>query len=254
MTAKTMYKAYLIAFVMIAGFFALGESAAFGAADCLQCHLELTQGKVVHPAMSMGCTFCHIGVDAANIPHAFSNSPKGLVSDIYSDTCFMCHLKSKFSPPTYSNIHAPVALGLCTQCHNPHRSDNPKLLVADIKILCFNCHDKDKFTKKKKVHSPVSKGLCRDCHVPHGNNNEALVMNKGNVLCRKCHPRVEKEPHAVTGFKLGGHPVRGKADPRRKGKTFECLSCHNAHSSDWGAMFRYQADTMYDMCGYCHSV
>ncbi|MDP2167022.1 MAG: cytochrome c3 family protein [Thermodesulfovibrionales bacterium] len=217
--------------------------------DCNMCHPDLSQGAVVHPAIGMGCRSCHSGIDASETPHKMTTAfPKGLSSET-ADVCYSCHDKAKFYAPT---IHAPVGIGICTACHNPHRSENEKLLVASKQTICFNCHDTAKFTGKKTVHDPVKAGLCLECHTAHASNNEYLIVSKGNILCRKCHPRVEKEAHAVVGFKAAGHPVRGKSDPRRKGKTFECLSCHSPHTSDWGRLFRYKAENPYELCIYCH--
>lgn len=48
-------------------------------ADCLQCHGDLAQGKSVHAAVAMGCSLCHTGVDARDIPHRITNkNSKGL--------------------------------------------------------------------------------------------------------------------------------------------------------------------------------
>jgi len=219
--------------------------------DCTMCHGDLTQGKVVHAAVSMGCTICHAGVDAKEIPHKFTtNFPKGLSSEI-AELCYNCHDKTKFYGPT---VHAPVGIGMCTACHNPHHSENEKLLIAGKEALCYNCHEQEKFSGKKIIHNPVRAGLCLECHLPHASANEYLAVNKGNLLCRKCHPRVEKEPHAIVGFSQMGHPLKGKSDPKRKGKTFECLSCHQPHTSDWGRLFRYKADSSYDLCLYCHEI
>lgn len=220
--------------------------------DCLTCHGELSQGKSVHPALlSGGCPSCHVGIDAAEVPHKITTQlPRGLSAE-GGELCYNCHDKAKF---VASSVHAPVGVGMCTSCHNPHRSDNDKLLIASLDTLCFNCHDKEKLTAKKSSHDPVKKGQCTSCHAVHVSNNEHLILKKGNILCRKCHPNVEKGSHAVTGFKASGHPLRGKEDPRRKGKTFECLSCHAPHSSDWGKLFRYKAETQFDLCIYCHDL
>lgn len=219
--------------------------------DCVVCHEELSSGKFVHSAIvnAGGCPSCHTGVDAKDIPHKFlTNTPKGLQAD-GGELCYACHDKTKFTAAT---IHAPVGVGLCTSCHNPHKSENEKLLIVEKQALCFNCHGGEKLTGLKSVHKPVKEGLCLECHAPHANNNLSLVIRKGNILCRKCHPLVEKRPHAVVAFKSVGHPLRGKADPKRQGKIFECLSCHLPHTSDWGKLFRYKADSTFDLCIYCH--
>lgn len=219
--------------------------------DCAGCHGDLASGKFVHTAIinGGGCPACHTGVDAKDIPHKFlTNAPKGLLAE-GGDLCYACHGRTKFSAAT---IHAPVGVGLCISCHNPHKSENKKLLIAEKQTLCFNCHEKEKLTGMKSTHKPVREGLCLECHDPHASNNLFLVLRKGNILCRKCHPTVEKSPHAVTALKTGGHPIRGKEDPKRPGKIFECLSCHLPHTSEWGKLFRYRAESTFDLCIYCH--
>lgn len=216
--------------------------------DCLMCHPDLSSGKSVHAAVNMGCAICHSGVDAGDIPHKFS-APKGLSAE-QPDLCYGCHDKKKFYGPT---IHAPVGIGSCTGCHNPHRSDNAKLLIAAGGEVCFNCHDKAAFSKKV-THEPVKSGNCVGCHKPHVSQNESLLLRKGNSLCTRCHLKVRREPHAVAGFNRAGHPLRGRKDPNRPGKTFECLSCHMPHASDSVLLFRYKADTMFDICVHCHEM
>lgn len=216
--------------------------------DCLMCHKALSEGKVVHAAVMMGCATCHTGVDASQFPHVFKTTKKGLSSNP-PDICFGCHDKGKFTGTT---VHAPVSMGMCTSCHNPHKSEAPKLLSSAMPGVCYNCHGEKEFTKKT-VHAPVMGGMCMECHTPHVNKNEKLLVKKGVFLCRKCHPTVGKTPHMITGFKAGGHPVRGNNDPARKGQPFDCVSCHQPHSSDWGKLFRYKGRGPFDLCTNCHT-
>ena len=218
--------------------------------DCPMCHPGLSEGKSVHAAVMMGCPSCHAGVDAAEIPHKMT-AGKGLSAE-GAELCYFCHDKTEFYGPT---IHAPVGIGLCTNCHNPHRSDNEKLLVATGSELCFKCHDESGFFKdKRSIHEPVKTGACLKCHMTHVSRNESLLIRKGIILCRKCHSNVLKEPHAVAGFKRAGHPLRGRKDPNRPGKTFECLSCHLPHSSESPTLYRYKAEGMFDLCSHCHDM
>lgn len=266
---------------------------------CIECHSEKADGKNVHPAVAMGCETCHSAIDAADIPHKItSDITKGLYAKT-PDICFDCHDKAKIAAK--KNIHPPIIGGMCTSCHDPHVSDNKKLLKAEGAALCygchkkenfygpivhnpvstgdcigchephqsdndrllntpknelcFNCHDKSAFTEKKgSVHKPVADGLCAECHNPHASQNEFLVIRKGNIICRKCHAAVERAPHAVSGFAAVGHPVRGKTDPKRAGKTFGCLSCHMHHNSDSPRLFRYPAASTFDLCVNCHKM
>ncbi len=187
------------------------------------------------------CPSCHK-------PHSSDNDK--IIAKPAPDLCFDCHDKTKFIGAV---VHAPVGIGLCLSCHKPHSSPNKAMLVAPGSDLCFGCHDKAEFTKKV-VHKPVAEGRCTACHLPHAGQNEAMLERKGNLLCRKCHPDIERKGHAVVGFESAGHPVRGRVDPLRPGKVFGCLSCHLPHSSDSIKLFRYQADSMYDLCLYCHKM
>lgn len=211
---------------------------------CSMCH-DLTKYKgnsVVHAPVSADmCSSCHN-------PH--SSDVDKLLVKAAPDLCYDCHDKTKFIGPT---IHAPVGIGLCLTCHKPHASNQKALLVSSMNELCYGCHNKEDFTRKV-THKPVAEGNCSACHLPHAGQNEALLERKGNLLCRKCHPDIERKAHAVVGFESAGHPVRGRVDPLRAGKTFGCLSCHLSHSSDSIRLFRYKAANMYDLCMNCHKM
>jgi predicted CXXCH cytochrome family protein len=331
-------------FVVLAALVAISLASAGSAdaqeMDCAMCHPDKAEGAAVHPAVLMGCTACHTGVDAAEIPHTFSGeAPRGLMAEPPA-LCFACHDQSKFSGA--NTVHMPVQAGMCTGCHNPHVSSFPKMLLAE--NICFNCHDKTQYDSKANVHPPVMGGMCTSCHQPHqsdqskllnlpapnlcytchdskgfygptvhppvsigtcnachemhqsdhpklllalpgelcffchdqsvfqgtsthkpvaegectkchkphASQNESLLHRRGNILCRKCHAKVERSPHAVAGFTSLGHPVRGRRDPMRKGKTFGCASCHVPHASDSPTLFRYKARDVFDLCTHCH--
>jgi len=213
---------------------------------CFGCHDNMRpRKKVVHAAVSMGCTGCHN-------PHSSKNA-KLLKADL-PDLCYGCHDKQKF---TGKSVHAPVGIGMCTSCHSPHQSDNPRLLTAEAPGLCFTCHDKSAFSKKV-VHAPVAGGMCLSCHSPHAAEEFALLKKDAANLCLECHPNVRKRVHALSGFSSLGHPVglpkRGKTaqDPARPGKRFYCGSCHDPHSSGSGLLFRYDAASSMELCIHCH--
>ncbi|MDA8156364.1 MAG: hypothetical protein M0Z52_07915 [Actinomycetota bacterium] len=340
----------ILVLAMIAALAVHGPAWADGD-KCVKCHKDKAEGKVVHPAVQMGCTACHTGVDASTVPHKFTG--KLGLSAQPPDLCFQCHTDDSV-PDDYKfhrkDVHPPVAQGMCTFCHNPHVSDNDKLLNYKIPDLCFNCHDQGMFTKKtvhppvaagmcmkchyphssdnekllrkeppdlcfgchdkkrfkgknvhppvaagmctychnphssnnmrmlnypipqlcftchddsampddlkfhkKVVHPPVAAGQCLKCHVPHANRNDKLLRKPVPFLCRGCHPEIWQGPHVIGGFSAAGHPLQGPQDPKRKGKPFNCLSCHVPHSSDWGKLWRYKAQHRFDLCTNCHS-
>ena len=263
----THIAAGIITFLAVVSFVASGADAQD--VDCGTCHPDLAKKKVVHAAVSMGCPTCHTSLNAAEVPHkATGNVPKGLSSAV-PDLCYGCHDKTKFQNKT---VHPPVAGGMCTSCHNPHSSDNAKLLIAEVPGLCTTCHDKAMFSKKN-VHSPVAGGMCLSCHGPHASDEMALLMKRPAAVCVECHPDVLKRRHVIREFQ---HPVGSvakqdekqqekgtakKPDPKSKGplmdparpeKEFYCGSCHDPHSSDFKRLMRYKASTPFDLCINCH--
>ena len=56
------------------------------------------------------------------------------------------------------HVHPPVKDGMCTTCHNPHDSAEPKLLTQPVKDLCTSCHP-DKIDYKF-AHGPAATGDC----------------------------------------------------------------------------------------------
>jgi predicted CXXCH cytochrome family protein len=165
---------------------------------------------------------------------------------------------------------------MCTGCHSPHASNSKKLLKTDQPELCYNCHDKAKFTKKY-VHGIIAKGGCTACHTPHISNYSALLNNNPTEGCVTCHLPQAKGQHVTAAIIGGGgskrkfHPVSGVTDPRfpgtkkkipdpnkpgheievydpeHPGKLMTCTSCHDPHSSDYRHLFPAA-----NVCQLCH--
>ena len=86
------------------------------------------------------------------------------------DLCYQCHLD--FSEE-YENLHVPVAMGECGECHHPHQAKHEKLLIDQIQVLCFACHAEDDI-RSSDTHSEIGDTSCSDCHNPHGSENDYL--------------------------------------------------------------------------------
>jgi len=173
--------------------------------NCLGCHDPINKLKIKHPAVDMGCNSCH------NAPHAKKKAVLSLTAEI-PDLCFNCHDKAMVGKKA---VHTPVAGGMCTSCHNPHGSANPKMLVAEIPDLCFTCHDKA-MVEKKSLHAPVAAGMCMSCHNPHSSDNPGVLVAAIPALCFQCHATdamAKKNVHVAA--------AQGK-----------CLTCHTPHSSE----------------------
>lgn len=170
--------------------------------DCLMCHKALSEGTVVHTAITTaGCPSCHAGVDAREIPHKMTGR-KGLLSEP-PDLCYTCHDSSGFNKKV---VHAPVAAGMCFSCHASHKSNNTNLILKLGNKLCRDCHRKIEKgihvvtgLQKSGGHSlhgkkdPLRPGKvfeCLSCHAPHSSDWGRLYRYEAKdeyELCLKCH-------------------------------------------------------------------
>ena len=118
-------------------------------------------------------------------------------------------------------------------CHNPHSSDEPKLLARPVKELCRPCHSNK--LNFKYMHGPTAAGDCIACHTPHESDNKYLVLNTTSDLCFACHVDIQAEmkKKTVHGAVLGG-----------------CTSCHNPHGSSHKRLLSAEGK---DLCFQCHT-
>ena len=83
-----------------------------------------------------------------------------------NDLCFMCHATVLTGKAV---VHA-AATADCLICHDPHKSQNAKLLVKRIPDLCLDCHTRDAVEEK---HGEIAN--CLSCHNPHESDMTALL-------------------------------------------------------------------------------
>jgi DmsE family decaheme c-type cytochrome len=151
-------------------------------AVCLGCHENgqriLWKGSV-HANRDLSCVTCHS-------IHHFESDHAQLKTARVDETCSGCHLQIKAEIQKTS--HHPIREGLmtCTNCHNPHGTNTPKLISANsVNDQCYTCH-----TEKRGPflweHPPVKEN-CLNCHNPHGSNNPKLMVAKRPFLCQSCH-------------------------------------------------------------------
>jgi predicted CXXCH cytochrome family protein len=246
---------YASVLLLMSLFTVAAPSVLLAEEDCAGCHPDLAAGKNLHQAVSMGCKTCHSAIDAADVPHKKTNNINRGLSLPQPDLCYGCHDKEKF---TNKKVHVAIAMG-CTSCHNPHVSENAKLLKTALPVLCFDCHDKTMF-EKKVGHGPASSGQCLLCHAAHASDHKfALLINRPAELCVSCHEGVV--PHLVSGMHKEGHPVgltrkkggsKSMKDPLRPKKPFYCGSCHDPHGSDNIYSLRFPAASAMGICTNCH--
>lgn len=69
-------------------------------------------------------------------------------------------------------LHGPVAVGACRECHHPHASELPSLLLQSVEPLCFGCHSEQRLAGGE-YHDDfgTTDDGCIRCHDPHGGDN-----------------------------------------------------------------------------------
>ena len=206
---------------------------------CFKCHARNDDEKFVHGAAKVGdCVVCHQ-------PHSSPNQTL-LTEATTSALCFRCH-EDDITGRAF--IHQPVREGKCLDCHEPHSAENRFNLKTGTGVAaCTGCH-KGKGEVKVKHQALLLLG-CTACHDPHGGPNAFQLIKPVNQLCQTCHTDKLDGMHA-SSFVAGGHMISGDWDPRRKDKSFSCVSCHDAHGSDNPRFFYFGSDG-FEMCDACH--
>jgi predicted CXXCH cytochrome family protein len=143
--------------------------------------------------------------------------------------CNACHEQLTVN----KSVHPAMAMG-CATCHGgvdasdmPHKitNRNPKGLVAKMKDLCFNCHDRAPF-QKATVHGALILG-CTTCHNPHSTDHAHILKEEIPRLCLNCHEE------RLAALKSAPHPIAGNE---------ACSSCHHPHATDAPKLVRTQPE------------
>src|SRR5215471_1827169 len=133
-------------------------------AKCLECHADKAKGKVVHTAISTGCTTCHevrVNRDATYVKLTTTTSYR---------LCITCHA-DKNAAESKGIVHPP-AVRDCLKCHDPHTTENKFVLLkatvgGEKENLCLTCHTIGlKVAPKGSRHAALDMG-CETCHVTH---------------------------------------------------------------------------------------
>jgi predicted CXXCH cytochrome family protein len=230
---------------------------------CLSCHktgLNVPEKGSRHAALDMGCDTCHTTHKTGPEPtmenqfHLTKSAPA---------LCLDCH-DAKDADLQKAHQNQPFATANCIECHNPHQSDQPKLMAKfqhppfesrscdmchspakngkvvltqpDAKSLCVTCHDdKAKLIETAKVPHPGAAGDCTDCHSPHASNEPGLPKTDGVSICIGCHTDIgdlgKKPFHHQPAFAQG------------------CGTCHTPHGGDIDHLLRAKGNAL---CLECH--
>lgn len=165
---------------------------------CRGCHNEMinqTFGKnrIHWPLLGKeGCLSCHN-------PHA--GKQKGILKDSMITLCGRCHADTIKRQEKSLSKHEPIAEGRCTDCHDPHASDNLFLTQkpADFELCASQCHDWGKHSTHpigEKFKDPRNKSTslgCLSCHRSHGTEyKKMLFFPTTTELCTQCHEQFKR--------------------------------------------------------------
>jgi predicted CXXCH cytochrome family protein len=98
------------------------------------------------------------------------------------------------------------------------------------------------------------------CHSPHSSDEMALLTKKPIDVCLQCHPdtphgsHISKRPQEKNEQTKGASGETEPQDPNRPGKPFYCGSCHDPHSTDGPLLYRFNAQSMQELCVHCHKM
>jgi predicted CXXCH cytochrome family protein len=79
--------------------------------------------------------------------------------------------------------HAPAENGECISCHDPHESQQTKLLKKAGRKLCMDCHE-EKEIAAVKVHQEAPTRACGECHDPHSGKDKSLLKAAARLSAR----------------------------------------------------------------------
>ncbi len=179
-----------------------------------------------HAPFDVGeCMLCHVGGDTKN--------PGPIRTASANEICLACHEEIKRRMTTAAQTHA-AAQENCVDCHNPHNSEFPKLLIKPPPALCFDCH---RDIEKVATQSPVKHGAladersCLNCHDPHAADVEHLLVALPYDSCVTCHSNDEMTD--TQGKKLANIKKLLDENPVKHGPVAkkDCSACHQPHGS-----------------------
>lgn len=156
----------------------------------------------------------------------------------YPGVCLSCHViisqnpENPQDPATDSHFKAVGAN--CKNCHEPHYSQNPKLLEKSIaKRPCESCH-KERYAGEEG-HAAFEEGGCAACHDSHFSGFPHKLHAFMPEACSQCH----SQGASVNLKKV--HP------PTDDGETL-CSTCHDPHSREKSLLLKPLKAT----CLGCH--
>src|SRR5512146_962238 len=157
---------------------------------CLECHEDKTKGKVIHPAVQMGCFSCHF-------VRGSGDDTRIVLKNVRIQTlCTSCHGEKKVDRSN-NPVHPPV-ISDCLKCHDPHQSENSSLLKKSEvgnkgTNFCLDCHEQGEHVPERGSRHAALDAGCNSCHLSHKSGKpgdpeaEFHLTKSAPALCLDCH-------------------------------------------------------------------
>ncbi|WP_242093913.1 cytochrome c3 family protein [Aestuariivivens sediminicola] len=193
------------------------------------CHKRTVKKDILHGPTATDCTICHEPNGKAHPVEdvsAFTFFAEG------AELCYSCHteIAEQFS---LKYVHKPAKNGECSECHEVHSSNDPKLVFTQAPDLCFFCHSDfdDNRATATSVHTASYTGeACLQCHSPHASTQRRLLVGNNRELCLSCHNKIIKKEDGALLANIEKHLSESTHEHRALGKT--CTGCHSPHISE----------------------
>jgi DmsE family decaheme c-type cytochrome len=188
---------------------------------CLGCHEGASRTgwhAGAHERADLACTDCH---------KMHRERDAVLTKATESTVCLACHKQQRADFQKASSHPVRQGKMACSDCHAPHGSSGPAMLVkSTLNQTCTSCHA-EKRGPMLWEHAPVAED-CSLCHNAHGSVRPALLTKSTPLLCQQCH---EPSGHPSVPRTGSGLPANGGT-----GAIFIVAgSCTNCHSQVHGS-------------------
>ena len=233
--------------------------------ECLGCHADASlsmerRGRTVSLSVNgnafsssahgaLGCTGCHTGLNASELPHAKRIKPVD---------CLQCHQSDNlntYAQSAHGVVKSGRAAASCADCHTTHTiralTDlEPKERKTFAERVCAKCHGTIGVRYVQSDHGiALFNGVqgaptCIDCHGEHGVQSSTLsesVTHRAQQakMCETCHldnPDVRARVGPSAGFIASyEQSVHGQAIAHGNDAAATCTDCHTSHDMKKGS-------------------
>lgn len=124
------------------------------------------------------CGLCHMSGSGQSANAIRATDSRSQLLEGKTELCVGCHglPKDQSTSSTYW-VHGPVTNGLCTECHSPHKSGNPYMLLLPTgEEICGACHD-TAHANPIGAQKRLEETDCLACHNPHAGDTRMLLKS-----------------------------------------------------------------------------